>query len=686
MMPFRPIARLRMVNLERYMRLVSSSAVGIWLLIILASSVMSRAAAQTGTFPQLIATRYGLNAPLPAGAEPLSLPAVSIKTGKLPVGTVVLSSAAAANGAAWIVTDRGVYRSEGDGYVALHAPAVSRGTHLQIPIDVKVNAVTADSEGHIWAATSSGVYISDGADWWQHIDRSDGMPFDYVISLCLAPNGDVWGGTTEGAWRLRDGRFRYFHGKRWLPGDVVSAIWSDAKGRIWLRTDGGVSCIEERMITLAEKAAHFNRITQERHNRRGYIGHIHLTVPGDPTRPAHYEAADSDGLWTSYYVAAMALRYAATHDPEAKRQAQRSMNALLELERLSGIPGYPARCTVTEQEIRDGIVGFNPEATVKVPGETDKYWVRSPVEKGVWLKTDTSSDTMDGHYFAWYLYSEHVADAAEKAKIAALIRRATDSIMRHDYTLIGHTGRKTRWGVWGPQYLNDDPEWFEQRGINSMEILSHLKLTAYLTHDAKYDRAYEELIRKHHYLQNTLLLRRGRLSDWWYVNHSDDQLTYIAFYPLMMLEKDPARRRILVQSLARTWEDSPTGEQTLRAEHSSFYNLAYGAMTGNPCAPDEAIADLEDWPWDMVDWTVVNSRRHDVQVRQRPGRDYDNLNDLNRVLPASERFLKRWNGNPWTADGGSDGKLEHDGSTWLIGYWLGVYHGYLPSPKAANVR
>ncbi|HZP84491.1 MAG TPA: hypothetical protein VFB21_22845, partial [Chthonomonadaceae bacterium] len=469
----------------------------------------------------------------------------------------------------------------------------------------------------------------------------------------------------------------YFWGKRWLPGNKVSAIWTDAKGRAWIETEGGVACIEEKPMTLAEKAAHFDKITQERHNRRGYIGHITLKVAGDPTQGAYYQAADSDGLWTGYYVAAMSLRYAATHDPAARRQAQQSLNAMLELERLSGIPGYPVRSVATEEEIKAGIKGYNPDATVHVPGETDKLWVRSPVDKNVWCKSDTSSDTMDGHYFAWYLYHEYVADAAEKTKIAALVRRATDHIMQNGYVLIGHTGRKTRWGVWGPQFLNDDPAWFDQRGLNSLEILSHLKVAHHITGDPKYARAYDELIEKHHYLQNTLLIRRGPLGDWWSLNHSDDQLTYIAFYPLMMLEKDPARRRILTESLARTWEDSTSGEQPLKWEHSSFYNFAYGAMTGNPCAPEDGIADLQDWPWDMIDWTVKNSQRYDVQIRQHPGDAYRNLNHLNRVLSSAERPLKRWNASPWTADGGSDGLLEHDGSAWLIGYWLGVFHGYI---------
>ena len=626
---------------------------------------------------QLLSTRYAVGQPLPADFHRPALSFPFVERAKLPADANVLSAARTKRGLVWVVTDRGVFRSQGAQYVPLTVPRVSDATHLPLPPDTRITDVTDDSEGHIWAATTHGLFITDGGDWWSRLDRQDGMPFEDMTCVHLAANGDVWGGTEQGAWRLRSGKFRTFWGKRWLPGNRVTALWTDAKGRAWAETDDGLACIEERPMTLAEKAAHFDRITQQRHNRRGYIGHIHLFVPGDPTKGAHYEAADSDGLWTGYYVAAMSLRYASTRDPAARRQAQQSMNAMLELERLTGIPGYPARSVATEDEIRAGIKGYHPEQTVRVPGETDKYWVRSPVDKNVWCKSDTSSDTMDGHYFAWYLYSEHVANAAEKKKIAAVARRATDHIMKNGYTLVGHTGRKTRWGVWGPQFLNNDPAWFEQRGLNSLELLSHLKVAHHLTGDPKYARAYDELIEKHHYLQNTLLVRRGPLGDWWNINHSDDQLSYIAYYPLLMLEKAPARRRILTEGLARTWEESASGEQPLIRELSSFYNFAYGAMTANPCAPEDGIADLQDWPWDMVDWTVANSHRHDIQIRKPPEERFRDLMQSNRVLSSAERHLKRWNASPWKANGGSDGRLEHDGSTWLIGYWLGVYHGYI---------
>jgi hypothetical protein len=213
------------------------------------------------------------------------------------------------------------------------------------------------------------------------------------------------------------------------------------------------------------------------------------------------------------------------------------------------------------------------------------------------------------------------------------------------------------------------------RPLNSLEILAYLKIAEHLTGDKKYARAYDDLVTKHHYLLNTLLIRRGSSGQWPRINHSDDEMLYMMYYALLRLERDPDRRRILLQSIARTWEETPD-EQSIRPERSPLYNFIYGALTGKPCDAEDAIATLQDWPWDPIQWTVRNSQRHDVHLK--PASRGRNRTELDRVLPASERRLSRWNGDPWAPDGGGDGRVEDDGAAWGLAYWIGVYHGYLP--------
>jgi hypothetical protein len=635
------------------------------------------APASAGTYLQLMSTRYETAAGLPGDfARPVAR-FDFVATEKLPAGAKVLSAAQSASGRVWVVTDRGAFRSSGAIYEPLEVgPRQLEPGQPPVKADVHLVAVVSDAVGHIWVATNRGLYITDGEQWWQSLDRRDGVPYEAMTCLHLIPNGDVWGGTNEGAWRLRNGQFRYFWGLRWLPDNRVRAIWSDAKGQTWLDTEKGLACIEEKPMTLAEKAAHFNRVTQERHNRRGFICQIDLAVAGDPSKGIRFDVSDNDGLWTAMYVGAMSLRYGATQDPAARDHARGSMNALLDLERRTGLAGFPARAIVTDDEIKKGVNGVNLEARVHAPGEVAKAWFRSKVDPILLCKGDTSSDELDGHYFAWYLYHDLVADAAEKKEIAAVVRRVTDHIMAHGFTLVDHTGRKTRWGIWAPELINRHAFYFQLRPLNSIEILAYLKVAEHITGDARYTRAFDELVEKHHYLLNSLMVRRSVRDQWPDINHSDDELLYLVYYPLLSLEKDPSRRRILTQSIARTWEEGEPGEQPIRREHSPQYNFIYGATTGRRCDVEEATQTLQDWPWDLIDWGTRAGQRTDVQVLTSPGR-HRNRTQLNRVLPASERSQGRWNSSPWTADSGGSGRVEHDGVAWSLSYWLGVYHRFL---------
>jgi hypothetical protein len=571
----------------------------------------------------------------------------------------VTSLARTRAGEIWAVTGNGSMRKKDSRVAILDLPRNLKSNQPVPNVDTVIRQVVGDKSGHIWLATDQGVYITDGADWWHPLNRNDGMPYEDVLCVAHAPNGDVWGGTTEGAWRLRKGEWRYFWGKRWLPGNRVNDIAFTEDGAVWLATDGGVAKIEEKPTTLAQKAKHYEQITATRHSRRGWVTGSNFKVPGDPSGGVVYEASDNDGLWTAVYVAAKAFEYGATKDAAARARARESMTALLDLVRLSGYPGYPGRAIIRKGEV---VNGYDPSETVRVEGETDKIWYTSPVDASLLIKGDTSSDELDGHYFAWYVYHELVADESEKRAIRDVVRAVTNNIVDHEYTLVGHTGRKTRWGVFGPQYLNDDPRWEPERGLNSAELLCYLRVANHICGDQKFKDAYEDLIKNHHYLINTLYYRRG--ATWDTINHSDDQLAYLVYYPLLLLERAPDRRAILEPMIAFTWKG-------LRDERSPLYNFMFGATTGAECAVEEAVQTLQDWPWELIERTARNSHRHDVTFRTAKG---VRRTEIDRVLPASERRLMRWNGNPWSPDGGSDGRSEEDGSAWLLPYWMGRYH------------
>ncbi len=54
------------------------------------------------------------------------------------------------------------------------------------------------------------------------------------------------------------------------------------------------------------------------------------------------------------------------------------------------------------------------------------------------------------------------------------------------------------------------------------------------------------------------------------VNHSDDELAFLAYYPLVIYERDQHLRKIYMASLKRSWLIE-------RPERSPFFNFIYAA-------------------------------------------------------------------------------------------------------------
>lgn len=567
----------------------------------------------------------------------------------LPEGTAAQAVVILPDGMVFIGTNRGLFRRRGDEILQVSPHSAGQNVSDRL-LDPDIRALAADADG-LWIGTAHGLnyYVGDA---WFAFTGEDGLPLLDITHLAVGGDGVLWIGTPAGAIRFHAGQWRTYAGRRWLPDDAVTGLQIEANG-CWICTATGAAHIACVPMTFPQKATHYERITAARHNRRGYVTACRLPRAGD-LESFLCEASDNDGLWTSLYICAESFRYAVTGEAEARELAVRSLHALLDLVRVTGIPGFPARALIRAGE----------RVLQSDPGPN---WLPSPVEPDVLYKNDTSSDELAGHYLAWYVCSTLAADAEERAAIAAACRAVTDHILDHHYTLVGPSGKRTTWGVWSPEVLNDDPDWAAERGLNSLEILSHLKVAAHLCGDDRFAEAYRSLIVRHGYALNTV--RQKILPPAGENNHSDDELAACAYYPLLMLEKDPFLRRLYLLSLERT-------HAILRPEKSPFYNFLYGALTGGKdCDAGSAVEWLRDAPWDLRHWTVQNSHRADIRHDPAPGR-FGEKQGL-QVLSPRERQVTKWNQNPYALDGGGDGMGEEDGAFWLLPYWMGRYHGLI---------
>jgi hypothetical protein len=151
-----------------------------------------------------------------------------------------------------------------------------------------------------------------------------------------------------------------------------------------------------------------------------------------------------------------------------------------------------------------------------------------------------------------------------------------------------------------------------------------------------------------------------------HINHSDDELAFLSYYPLLRYEDDPALLEVYRQSLERSW-------QIERPERNPLWNFIYAAGTGVAEFDREAsLRTLREIPMDLVQWDVRNSHRLDVPID--PLSDRFKRRQALVVLPYDELPMSKWNGNPYSLDGGNGGRSEDDGAYFLLPYWMGRYH------------
>ena len=119
---------------------------------------------------------------------------------------------------------------------------------------------------------------------------------------------------------------------------------------------------------------------------------------------------------------------------------------------------------------------------------------------------------------------------------------------------------------------------WEERGLNSMSVLSYLAVAAHVSGRDRYRRAARELVEKHSYDANTLFPKNqiGPASG----NQSDDEMAFMNFYNLIRYETDPRLRSMYAFAFHRYWQLEPLSET--RCSTFSTLQLAEGCDGKTP--------------------------------------------------------------------------------------------------------
>lgn len=415
------------------------------------------------------------------------------------------------------------------------------------------------ADGSLYVATPVCVNVRHTNGSVSRLGWREGYPMNSTTSVDVEhETGNILVGSPYGAalWESARGAWRYFYGARYLAGSsVVGPLLAASPTVSVVSTDGGLTVLESQQWTLAMKAEQMEAILKARHDRHGLVGDCSLGSFGNLSSFAGHDD-DNNGLWTSLVVGALALKHAVTGDADAKALAEHYHGGMRLLNDITGIKGLMARSAVA-------------------PGESHQsgHWHPSTVEKykGWTWKGDTSSDEVAGHIFANTL----MADLLNSSAARSLLTDITTYIVNNGFNLVDVTGNATLWGRWSPVDLNDNRRYSDGRGVNSLQMLAHIRAT--VTHSGDptgvLEAGYKTLVNAtNQYAQNLLNLKIESPGD---DNFSDDELTFLPFLSFCFsANMSSLAAAPFSASLDRTWN-------AVRALRSDLWNAAYIACEGS---------------------------------------------------------------------------------------------------------
>ena len=539
----------------------------------------------------------------------------------------------------------------------------------------KINCIALDGLGHLWVGSDDGLNIYDGRNYWFNGNDFYSVPDGSFNDMYFTADGKKYFATNTGVITLIEGKISYFSYGVWLMHPTVTKIAVSESGTIAAVTPRGISLITSKLMTLEEKANHYDEMAVKYFTRNeGYQVSRTLRKYGD-LDSGWLPNSDNDGLFTGLYCASQCFRYSVTGDEAAKANAKRAVEAMIKLTEITGKPGFTARATRYSSEENFGTE--NREEWHICEDNPDCEWLG-----------ETSSDEMTGHYFAYGIYYDLVADEEEKKKIANTVKTITDHIIDNNFHLTDVDGIPTTWANWEPDLLNNDDRWYYEKGTNSLEILSFLKTTYHVTGDEKYNQVFDMLIKKHHYAMNCM---QYKCEDG-HVAHIDDQLDFVNIYPLIVYTDTNSHKEIFKMGLTHHWEYE-------RVERSPFFNIVYGALTENCCDIENAAKSLSEMNLDLIRWPIFNSYRKDI-VWDTEQEAMGIPPQLKHPVEYSSRVLVHYDGNQFVCDSGAEEFIDINTKTvnrtstlpgtagangkkammpyiYLLPYWMGRYYGLI---------
>ena len=539
-----------------------------------------------------------------------------------------------------------------------------------------ITSATATKKGNeIVIGTRSG-YL-----WLYDKKLISGLPCSDITTI-KEISGRLWFGSVWGTFFLNDkGKYTYYAGERWLPGNNVISIESGPDQSVLVLTDKGIAQLMFKPMTLEEKALFYEKQVREKNIRYGF----NCSSVGIPTGYSSARTGNqpSDNLWTGMYLASQLFRYKVTGSEDAKENAYEAFEAMERLHTVTNIPGLFGRSFERDFKVENS-KGADWKRKELLSGSPASLWLPAADHSNWTWRSTASSDQTVGQIFALTVILELSDDAQWKARALKCLDNIMSYIVKNNLYIIDVDGEPTMWGKWNPDYVNKFPVNVGDRKITSSNIIAFLQTAWHFTGKEIYRDKANELMTKYGYLENLMRpfsqigpdatdeLSKVLSQEW---NHSDDEMYFLAYWGLYPYAFSDDLKSKFAAAIQDHWNIE-------RPEQDALWNFTY-AMTGAKNFDlKQSIDFLKDYPLDLRNWAMHNSHREDIERIPANFRGQT----IRERLPLGEMPICRHNGQFFTLDSNGDGgALTSAGDTWLLPYWMGRYLGVISPPVRSGL-
>lgn len=416
------------------------------------------------------------------------------------------------------------------------------------------------------------------------------------------------------------------------------------------------SLAQAQGLSLHEKATVFQHDMETRFLLEGQAL-CKLRHPEKEGEPVTYNMPDNCYM-TGIYLGTLSMKYAVTRDKEDREAALQSLEALHLLCSVSGVPGLWARAALPAGQ---------------PPGD-DGIWRLSKDGAYQW-RGDVSTDQVCGAMFGFALAYDLIADEAQKQRIGQTTAAFIDHVLNNGMRIRDVDGKPTQWGRYDPRYAS------RIEPLNALLWLQALKVAAHTNPSGELKVLYGEWALEQGYAQSALKARRSLNPHMkGIVNHSDDVLLFLGYFPLLQLETDAVIRPFLLQSVDRFWKGDGRFPGVF-PEANPVYSFMVAHFTEETVDLDAGLNTLRWFPFDMK-WnkdTREDYAKHFAwsleTTIQSPEAREGQLCPIDRRT----RTWSAWVQDPYHEAGArdSDSRMEYNGHDYLLAYWMGRYHEFI---------